>query len=106
MHIERSAGVFFAGVWFTIGGTVVGWSGVSNAVSSASSYYINGPSGASVGLAAMGFLAVLAGAIILSVELHRDLVKIDTLPAPMAYVAPPQHWSTPPTGPPSSGLSG
>lgn len=83
MQFKRSAGIFLAGFFMSLGGYIFGIVGASSAASS-SGYYSSGPNGGAVLLAIVGFLVAVAGSILILVAVYRAFVKIDALPVATA----------------------
>jgi len=95
MQPKPSAGMFVAGFVMSVFGPLLGWIGVGMSTSASSN-------GAGLGAAAIGFLAALAGVILVCVAVYRALVKIDALPL-VHQLSPVQpYWPAPPQGPPTS----
>jgi hypothetical protein len=86
MPFQRSAGVFFAGTFMAIGGSgLAGFMFIgSMGRSSASSE--------SMLLTLAGFAIAFAGSIMVSVSIHRALIKIDALPIVIPGGVIPGHW--------------
>lgn len=84
MHFKPSAGIFVAGLFTSILGSVVGTVGIG-VVSSSRSYYDSG-SAAGGGFAVfLGFLAAFVGLIMVYVGATRALRILDALPAALGF---------------------
>jgi hypothetical protein len=81
VQFKESAGLFLGGVWLTIGGGVIGV--IASMVAAASvetyRYYSSGPNGMAVTFAVMGYLAGLAGVIMVCMAAYRALRRIDAM---------------------------